>query len=327
MATSMEPLVTVVIPTFGRPDLVLEAVRSVLGQTMNDLEVVVVADGPEEATAEALRDIPDPRLRLISLPVNSGPSTARNAGVAAARGAWVAFLDDDDLWLPRKLEVQKEAALRSSCRLPIVACRLIARSESGDHVWPRRLPGPGEHLSEYLFRRRTPFHGEGIVHLNTVLAPRELLRDNPFDERLRHLEDYEWLLRVTSLPDVGLIFPDEAAPLAVWRIEGGRPHLSLDYAADAREFMAWARDHRNLLTGRAHASFLLMWAGYKVARVKCRPLFFPILFEAFRRGRPSFNDLFTYLAYWFTPHGLTKRLAAGFARTHTGLDRPAGKAA
>src|ERR1041385_5815082 len=98
------PLVSAVIPTVGRPGLLPRAVRSALGQTVDDLEVIVVIDGPDDATRDALTAIDDPRLRVVQLPENVGLSSALNAGIREASGRWVALLDDDDEWFPRKLE-------------------------------------------------------------------------------------------------------------------------------------------------------------------------------------------------------------------------------
>ncbi len=98
-----EPLVSVVIPTRNRPHLVGRAVRSALAQTLDAIEVIVVVDGPDEATLQALRQIDDARLRVKTLPRNLGPGEARNAGVGEAQSRWIAFLDDDDEWFPRNL--------------------------------------------------------------------------------------------------------------------------------------------------------------------------------------------------------------------------------
>ena len=82
--------------------------------------------------------------------------------VPARHGArWIAFLDDDDLWLPRKLAIQIETALRSPHRCPIIATRVLSCAELGDHVWPRRVYKAGESLCDYLFVRKTPFGGKG----------------------------------------------------------------------------------------------------------------------------------------------------------------------
>src|SRR5262245_38635866 len=144
------PDVSVVIPTLSRPALVTRAVRSALAQTVKAIEVIVVIDGPDEATRAALDTIADARLRVIALPQRGGAPNARNAGVEAARAPWTALLDDDDEWLPHKLATQLDLATRAPVRLPIVASRLINRTPRADLVLPRRLPAAGEPLSEYF---------------------------------------------------------------------------------------------------------------------------------------------------------------------------------
>src|ERR671931_448444 len=106
------PEVTVVVPTHGRWDLLsTAALPASLGQEGVDLEVVVVDDGSTDATAEGLARIEDPRLRVVRHDRPHGVAQARNAGIAAARGEWVALLDDDDLWAPWKLRAQLDAAV------------------------------------------------------------------------------------------------------------------------------------------------------------------------------------------------------------------------
>src|ERR1700761_5560426 len=121
------PLVTAVIPTRNRPELVLRAVRSALGQTYSNLEVVVVVDGPDPATVAALEELRDPRVRTIALSRNVGGSEARNVGAREARGEWIALLDDDDEWLPEKLEKQMALAEASLFAHPVITSRLCAR--------------------------------------------------------------------------------------------------------------------------------------------------------------------------------------------------------
>jgi glycosyltransferase involved in cell wall biosynthesis len=106
---ALEPEVSVVIPTHSRWDLLATAaLPAAFGQEDVELEVIVVDDGSTDATAEVVAGIDDARVRLVSR-ANGGPSAARNAGIAAARGEWVAFLDSDDLWLPRYVETATDA--------------------------------------------------------------------------------------------------------------------------------------------------------------------------------------------------------------------------
>ncbi len=306
------PRVSVIIPTRDRAPLVGGAVKSALAQSLPEIEVLVVVDGPDDATEEVLRGIDDPRLRFEALPAPSGAAAARNAGVARARGEWIAFLDDDDAWLPEKLALQLETARRSSHRWPIVACRVSARSESQDFVWPRRFPDPGEPIGDYLFCRRSLFFGEGLVPTNTVFTPRELLAEVPFDDGLRDHEDIDWLLRVCGREGVGVEFVPQDDPLAVWSLDAEWSRMS--DRIDWRWSLGWLRERKHLVTRRAYAAYLLTWLGGAAARAGDRSAFLPLLREAWRDGRPSAIDLLSFLGYWSAPRGLQSRLAALFAR-------------
>jgi glycosyltransferase involved in cell wall biosynthesis len=306
------PLVSVVIPTRNRAHVVATAVRSALCQSLEAMEVIVVIDGPDERTAEVLAEIDDPRLRVRTLPQHAGASGARNAGVSEARGRWIAFLDDDDEWLPGKLAIQHETAQRSRHRHPIVACRVIARTEATDFVWPRRLPDAGEPISEYLFCRRTPFFGEGLVPTNTVFTSRELLSTVPFESGLRDHEDLDWLLRVSGLEGVGVEFVPSEEPLTVWRLDRELSRMST--SSDWRYSLAWIQSKKDLVTPRAYAAYLLTWLGAVAARANDWKAFLTLLREAFRRGRPAPVDVLSYLGYWLVPQVLQGRIAAAFAR-------------
>lgn len=154
--------VSVIIPTRNRASLVSVAVESVLQQTWTSLEVIVVIDGPDSDTEAVLELISDSRLQVITLPSSGGASRARNRGVQAARGEWVAFLDDDDEWYPRKLETQLLLVQTLTCRYPIAACRMTIKTPRGEFVVPRRFPKLGEPISNYLFLRPDFIQGDGF---------------------------------------------------------------------------------------------------------------------------------------------------------------------
>lgn len=100
------PTVSVIIPTLTRLDFLRRAIDSVLAQTYDDFEIVVVVDGPSPDVAAFVSSHPDPRVRLVQRERNGGVAAARNSGLEAARGRYVALLDDDDIWLPEKLARQ-----------------------------------------------------------------------------------------------------------------------------------------------------------------------------------------------------------------------------
>ncbi|HMD19779.1 MAG TPA: glycosyltransferase family 2 protein, partial [Alloacidobacterium sp.] len=165
-------LVSVVIPTRGRPQWVVCAVTSALIQSYLCLEVIVVVDGPDPETVGALRGIDDERLRLIELTEPVGGSEARNVGVRAACGEWVALLDDDDEWAVQKVQKQMEVAAHIRARYPIVSSRLQATGSDGNRVLPRRLYMPGEDVSNYLFCRTGLSYGDGMLQTSTLITRR-----------------------------------------------------------------------------------------------------------------------------------------------------------
>ena len=134
------PLVTAVIPTRNRPELVKRAVTSALEQTYSQLEIIVVIDGPDSETAHALASFDPARLRILCLPESVGGGEARNVGVRWARGEWIAFLDDDDEWKPRRIEKQISAGLASSRRWPLLCSQVLARTPEADTPGPKRPP-------------------------------------------------------------------------------------------------------------------------------------------------------------------------------------------
>ena len=128
-------LVSVVIPTLRRPKLVLRALASVFKQTYEQLEVIVVVDGPDEDTTDVLRTLNDPRLRVIVNPRSLTAAGARNVGVDHAKGEWVAFLDDDDEWLPSKIE--KQIAFASSRGAVVISCLSRVVTPTATFVQPQ----------------------------------------------------------------------------------------------------------------------------------------------------------------------------------------------
>ena len=299
-------LVSVVIPTRGRASLVGRAVRSALAQDYARLEVVVVVDGHDDDTRAALDAIDDARLRVVTLPEARGGCGARNAGVAAAMGAWVAFLDDDDEWLEQKLSMQMRLAASSPCARPVICSRTIARSPRGDEVWPVRLPAPDEPLSEYLFARRGLFQGEGLVQSSTVLAPRDLLLRLPFTDGLPVHQDWDWLLRAARAPGAQLSFVPE--PLAIWHIEEERAGISRQSRWE--ESLNWIESVRGTITPRAYAAFLLLSVSARAARAHAWRAFLRIPWRAVRFGSPRPIDFIIFFGIWLIPQPLRWRLRA-----------------
>jgi glycosyltransferase involved in cell wall biosynthesis len=180
--------VSVVIPTSGRVDLLSCAVRTALDQRV-DVEVIVVDDAATDDTADWLANQKDARLRVVRHTTRLGVSAARNSGIRAARGTWVAFLDDDDAWSPDKLESQLSAAREAGCRWVY----------TGDvHVDERlRLLGGGPPLSPpdalaMLSSQNTLPSGASNVMVRADL----LATVGGFDTSLRRTEDWDMWIRL-----------------------------------------------------------------------------------------------------------------------------------
>ena len=300
----LEPLVSVVIPTHHRPLLVQRAVKSALAQTLSQIEVIVVIDGPEEDTSVALAIVDDPRLRVIELPTNQGCSAARKTGITAAKARWIAHLDDDDEWMPQKLDLQLEAVKRSQYALPIATCYVIVRSPKGEGIWPRRRPRQSEPLSEYLFVRNTLFQGEGLIQSSTILTSKELLEKVPLNPDLQRHDDWDWLLRANALEGVGIEFVPE--PLSIWYLGENRPSLSS--TNNWQRSFNWIQEKRDLVTPRAYSCFILVEVSARAARAGDWKAFWLLLWAAIRQGSPQPVDLCLYLGMWLIPTATRTKL-------------------
>jgi glycosyltransferase involved in cell wall biosynthesis len=225
MSSTAPPIVSVVIPTRNRPDLVVRAVRSALLQSLTELEVIVVIDGPDAKTVEALAEIKDERLRSVELPSPVGGSEARNVGVRESKGRFVALLDDDDQWFPHKLSRQYEVAIKAKLRYPVVTCRVIARRPEGEEIWPARAILIGESMSEYLLCREDSFRqGEGFIQTSTLFVPRDLLLWVPFATGLPRHQDWDWMIRAAAYPGVKITWVWDA--LVIYHIDAYRKSVS-----------------------------------------------------------------------------------------------------
>jgi glycosyltransferase involved in cell wall biosynthesis len=297
------PVVSAVIPTRNRPDLVVRAVRSALAQTLRQIEVIVVIDGPDEATEIALQATVDERLRVVPLPAMVGGAEARNQGVRNARAEWIAFLDDDDEWLPTKLERQMQCSAETKVDFPIVVCQVIARSPKAEFLWPRRVPAENEPVSEYLFSRRSLYQGEGLVQTSMILAKSELLRAVPFSKGLTRHQEWDWLLRAMEVPGTCLRVVFE--PLAIWYIEEERKSVSTLSAWEVSR--DWIRSQKSRVTRRAYAGFLLTVTSSIAARSRAGwRAASALLQEATFDGKPSGYDYLLFSLIWIVPQNMRR---------------------
>jgi glycosyltransferase involved in cell wall biosynthesis len=223
--------ISVVMPTRNRSEWLRLALRSVLWQQDVALEVIVVDDASTDDTSSAVLRLGDPRIRLLRRGDPGGVSAARNHGAAEAKGEWVAFLDDDDVWAPQKLGRQLSVAQAAGCDWVYTGWVTI---DDKLQVMAGRPPPPPEQVANLLNRQNAiPTGG------SNVLIHREAFeKAGGFDPQLTNGEDWELWIRLAG-QGLPAWVPD---PLVAYRIHSG--NASLDTAAVWAAVALIERRHR-----------------------------------------------------------------------------------
>jgi len=191
--TTLMPKVSIVIPTYNRAKLLKRAIHSVLNQTYQDYEIIIVDDGSTDNTEEVVRSFNDNKVIYIKHERNKGAPAARNTGIRAARGEYVAFQDSDDEWLPEKLEKQIKAFKTASTEIGIVYTGFW-RIEGDKRTF---FPSPN------ITPKEGAIH-DALLKGNFVGTPSTLVKKEcfekagMFDEKLPMLEDWELWIRISK---------------------------------------------------------------------------------------------------------------------------------
>lgn len=207
------PKVSVIIPTYQHAHFVGQAIQSVLAQTYKDYEIIVVDDGSSDNTSEVLAEFGDQVTVIYQ--ENRGLSAARNTGIRASKGEYVAFLDADDVWMPAKLEKQVPLFERNK-RVGLICSDILFFDESGDR-------------SSTAFETNRP--QSGMIHsvifilsfmpMPTVMVRRSCFDDvGYFDETLTSCEDHDMWLRISKKWAVDFV----NEPLAKYRDSANQMH-------------------------------------------------------------------------------------------------------
>ena len=196
--TANFPALSVIIPAYNRAAIVPRAIRSVLAQTLEDWELIVVDNGSDDGTDLAVKAFTDPRIRLVRHTESRGPSAARNAGIRAAKGKYVAFLDSDDEWLPEKLAGDVRA-FRAEPDAGMVYSGKRLVDEDG-RVLLVRMPTLRGRVYQELMR------WDFIGSCSRVTVRKDVLEAaGGFDERLRVRDDWDLWLRVARVAPVAAV--------------------------------------------------------------------------------------------------------------------------
>ena len=211
------PKVSVIIPTHNRSEMLKKAIDSVLSQTFKDFEINIVDDNSHDNTELTVSKYKDNRINYVFNKGKNGPSVSRNKGIAMASSEYVAFLDDDDEWLPEKLE--KQIAILDSCTKDVCGIysnRLMINKLNGETY--SENPGVGKLRGNLLYQLMI----KNPIHTSTLVVRRECFEKiGYFDETMQYMEDRDLFIRLSMNWDIEYL--DE--PLTKAYYHGGE-HLS-----------------------------------------------------------------------------------------------------
>jgi glycosyltransferase involved in cell wall biosynthesis len=186
---SYTPLVSVIVPSYNTAQYVPEAIESILAQTYRNLEIHVVDDGSKDNTREVMRAYANNPRVIYHYQENRGESGARNTGIRAARGELIALCDADDLWMPRKLEVQVPC-FKDRPEVGVVYTNTVHVDQNNQEIPTYRTTRHNGRITEKLF-------GENFVTGSTSMFRRECFDDELYDETFKTCADYDLSLRLS----------------------------------------------------------------------------------------------------------------------------------
>ena len=187
------PTVSVILPTYNRAHAISRAIQSVLNQTYRDFELVVVDDGSTDNTESVVKDFGDPRIRYIRCEQNRGGSAARNIGIKAAEGEFIAFQDSDDEWMQEKLKKQMSIFERASLHVGVVYTGFY-RIKNNDKTY---IPTSDIKISEGNIHDQL-LKGNFVSTPTAIVRAECFKRAGLFDERLPRLQDWELFIRISD---------------------------------------------------------------------------------------------------------------------------------
>jgi glycosyltransferase involved in cell wall biosynthesis len=184
------PKVSVVIPTYNRPDLLSRAIESVLNQTYTNYECIIVDDASCVDTSSVIKEFNDGSIRYFEHEKNQGASAARNTGIEHAKGEYIAFLDDDDEWLPEKIAKQVDLFDRLDSDYGLVYCWMVYRQHSDSEVIKEYCP----EYRGYIFPHT--LDGQPIGSASTLLVRKDVAEKTKFDVSLPRGNDGDFIRRI-----------------------------------------------------------------------------------------------------------------------------------
>jgi glycosyltransferase involved in cell wall biosynthesis len=234
------PLFSVVIPLYNRAQQISLTIQSVLAQTCQDFEIVIIDDGSTDNPQPVVMSFQDERIRYLRQD-NAGGSAARNAGINMAKGRYIAFLDSDDVWLPNHLEQALPFLEAGNGKVATYSQIIVERGDGLTFIKPPRAQRGGEPFSEYLLCDR------GFVQTSSLCVPNKIAKDVKFSENLRYGQDTDFALR---LHHAGVTFTMLCPATTRWNDLVRADRTSNNMFLNNRE--RWIANIQPIITPRAH---------------------------------------------------------------------------
>ena len=244
-----EPLFSIVVPTYNREDSILNTIEGCLAQSLADFELVIVDDGSEDNTADAVKAVEDPRICYIYQD-NSGPAAARNRGVEAASGKYIAYLDADDKWYPEYLATAHDFIKAGNHRF-VYSQIIVDRGVGRYWIKPDRKIEASESIFDYLY-----IHG-GFIQTSTMIVETNLAQRITWDEAVTFGDNDQYAIDLVLagaqpvMMDIrGTLYEDIINPKALSQlpIHGG---ASEKYT----NFLSWMAGQREHMSDEAWLGF------------------------------------------------------------------------
>ena len=266
----MTPFFSVVIPVYNRAALLGQALRSVLAQTEQDFEIVVVDDGSLDNPSRTVEALADPRIVFVRHE-NRGGGAARNTGIDKARGRFIAFLDSDDRFLPHHLAAMRKL-LEDAPGTAGYARILVDRGEGRIFLKPPRAIRAGEDMATYLLCDR------GFIPTSTIVVERKMAEAIRFHENLAAAEDTDFAIRLTL---AGQRFVMAEAPGVYWNDSFDSNRLSA--GRKSATMRPWIEELRPRIPAKAYYG-CLGWAYAKHVAMNDRFAALKLYLAALGRG-------------------------------------------
>lgn len=177
--------ISVVIPTYNRAHLIKESIQSVLDQTLQPYEIIVVDDFSTDNTEEVVNSFNSPLIKYVKNQRKKGANGARNTGILMAQGEYIAFHDSDDLWLPSKLELQK-ILFKGDPELTLVFCNMVKVSGNKKYLTFKKIKN--KNIYQLLLENN-------FISTQTILIKSKIAKALMFDEDLLRLQDWDFVIR------------------------------------------------------------------------------------------------------------------------------------